>query len=129
MALRVLIVDDSSIMRKLIFNTLKESGLLICEVFEAENGAKGLEVLGREEVDFVLLDLNMPVMNGEEMFQRVRNDPKTKSLPVVFVSSDTNKNRIEMLESKGSRFVTKPFDAKYLGQTVKAMIRGARGNG
>jgi two-component system, chemotaxis family, chemotaxis protein CheY len=126
MALRALLVDDSSVMRKMIITALKTSGVLLCDIFEADNGQAGLQALDQNEVDFVLLDINMPVMNGEEMFDQMKKDPRFKDLPVIFISSESNPERIELLEKRGSRFVQKPFTPKLLGETIKISVKGGQ---
>ena len=62
--IRVLIVDDSSVMRKIVERSLRQANLTISQVFEAGNGEEALGVLSREKVDLILCDINMPVMDG-----------------------------------------------------------------
>ena len=126
MALNILVVDDSAVMRGVVKKALTLMDLPPTNFLEAKNGREALSILEANKVDLALIDVNMPVMNGEEMFARVRQDPRTRRLPVVFVSSETNKGRIDLLESKGSKFIPKPFDAKHLGQTVRRMIEVSR---
>ena len=63
---RVLIVDDSSVMRKIVERTLRQAGLELGEVLEANNGAEGLAILQEKSVDLILTDINMPTMDGLE---------------------------------------------------------------
>ena len=86
MAFNVLVVDDSAVMRQMVVRTLKMSGLPLGTVLEAGNGEEGLFVLQDQWVDLLLLDINMPVMNGEEMLRRIRASPETEKLPVIVVS-------------------------------------------
>ena len=83
MAFNVLVVDDSAVMRQMVVRTLKMSGLPLGTVLEAANGEEGLSVLQEQWVDLLLLDINMPVMNGEEMLRRLRASPETEALPVI----------------------------------------------
>ena len=69
MSLNVLVVDDSAVMRAMIIKTLRLSGLPLGEVHEAANGQEGLGTLDEHWIDLVLVDINMPVMNGEEMIE------------------------------------------------------------
>lgn len=118
MALNVLVVDDSAIMRRMIIKTLQLSGLPLGEIYEAGNGQEGLQVINDHWIDLALVDINMPVMNGEEMIDRVRANPETADLPIVIVSTESSETRIEMLQQKGAEFVHKPFTPESLRQTI-----------
>ncbi len=121
MALNVLVVDDSAVMRKMIIRTLRLSGLPLGDVFEAGNGQEGLDKLSQNWVDLALVDINMPVMNGEEMIDRVRQNPETADLSVIVVSTDSSETRIDMLQKKGAGFVHKPFTPEGLRETISQM--------
>jgi two-component system chemotaxis response regulator CheY len=129
MSLNVLVVDDSAVMRAIIIKTLHLSGLPIGEVHQAANGREGLKVLDSNRVDLALVDINMPDMNGEEMLEEVRLNPKTVSLPVVVVSTDGSDKRVEMLHKKGAEFVHKPFTPETLRETITKMTGAANNNG
>jgi two-component system, chemotaxis family, chemotaxis protein CheY len=117
-ALNVLVVDDSAVMRAMIIKTLRLCGIPIGEVHQAGNGKEGLEVLESHWVDLVLVDINMPVMNGEEMIEKLRANPDTASLAVIVVSTDGSQTRIDMMQRKGAGFVHKPFTPEILRDTI-----------
>ena len=71
MAVNVLVVDDSGVMRSMIIKAIRLSGLQLGEVHQAANGREGLEALHQHWIDLVIADINMPVMNGEEMIDRM----------------------------------------------------------
>lgn len=119
MALNILVVDDSAVMRKMIIRSLKLSGLPIGKISEAGNGKEGLEVLEQDWIDLALIDINMPVMNGEEMIEQIRLSPQMKDLPLIVVSTESSESRIEMLQKKGAGFVHKPFNPTALRETIK----------
>ncbi len=121
MALNVLVVDDSTVMRSMIIKVLRLSGLPLNEIYQAANGAEALEVISDNWIDLALVDINMPVMNGEELIDRLRENPETADLPVVVVSSEGSETRIEILRKKGAEFVHKPFNAETIRETVVAM--------
>ncbi|MCS6861096.1 MAG: response regulator [Abditibacteriales bacterium] len=121
MALNVLVVDDSAIMRRMIIKTLRLSGLPLGEIYEAGNGQEGLQILHDHWIDLALVDINMPVMNGEEMINQVRANPETADLPIAVVSTESSEMRIEMLQQKGVEFVHKPFTPESLSQTIVKM--------
>jgi two-component system chemotaxis response regulator CheY len=118
MALNVLVVDDSAVMRAMIIKVLHLCGLDLGDVFQAGNGQEGLEVLSRNTVDLALVDINMPVMGGEEMIDRLRADPRTRDLPVIIVSTEGSDTRIALLREKGAGFVHKPFTPEVLRGTI-----------
>lgn len=129
MALNILVVDDSGVMRKMVIKTLRMCGVPVGEIYEAGNGAEGLKQLESNWVDLVLVDINMPVMDGEEMIDRMRQNPVTKDLPVVVVSTESSQSRIELLEKKSSGFVHKPFNPELIKQIIDGITGGGNGDG
>jgi two-component system chemotaxis response regulator CheY len=121
MALNVLVTDDSAVMRAMIIKTLRLSGLPLGDIHQAANGAEGLEALDSNWIDLALVDINMPVMDGEEMIDRLRRNPDTSDLPVVVVSTESSETRINLLERKGAIFVHKPFTPEALRKTIMQM--------
>lgn len=118
MPLNVLVVDDSAVMRAVIVRALRFSGLPLGKVHEAGNGKEGLQVLDENWVDLALVDINMPVMNGEEMIDRLRQRPETADLPVIVISTEGSEVRIKRLLEKGARFIRKPFTPEGLKGAV-----------
>lgn len=118
MALNVLVVDDSAVMRSMVIRTLRLSGIPVQEIYQAANGKEGLQALEQHWIDLALVDLNMPVMNGEELIERIRENPATVDLAVVVVSTEGSETRIEHLRQKGVAFVHKPFQPERLRETV-----------
>jgi two-component system, chemotaxis family, chemotaxis protein CheY len=118
MAFNVLVVDDSAVMRAKIARVVRLSGVPLGEMYEAGDGAEGLRVVAEQWVDLVLLDINMPVMNGEEMLRRLRARPETASLPVIVVSTESSETRVHALEELGVAFVHKPFAPEDLRDTI-----------
>jgi two-component system, chemotaxis family, chemotaxis protein CheY len=118
MAFNVLVVDDSSVMRAMIIRTLKMSGLPLRDVHQAADGAQALQLLDANWVDLALVDINMPVMNGEELIDRVRDDPALRDLAIIVVSTESSQTRIEKVLRQGARFVHKPFTPEILREEV-----------
>ena len=119
MAYRILLVDDSSIVRKMLLKTLNLSGLEVSSVFEASNGKEGLDILDKEWVDLVFLDINMPIMNGMEFMRELRGNDSLKETPVVVVSTEGSKERREELDNLHVKaFIRKPVTPEVLSQTV-----------
>ncbi|MDD5308939.1 MAG: response regulator [Deltaproteobacteria bacterium] len=110
MSYSILIVDDSATIRSVIKRSIGMTGIDVGAVHEAANGLEALEVLGREWVDIVFADLNMPEMNGVELVERMFEDSMLVSTPVVIVSSDHNQRTIDGLKERGIRaYIKKPF--------------------
>ena len=118
MSFNILVVDDSAVMRAMIIRILRLTGLSLGEVYEAPNGREGLKVLDEKWVDLALVDINMPVMNGEEMIDSVRNNQTTADLPIIVVSTESNMERVETIRKKNVEFVHKPFTPEVLRKTV-----------
>ncbi len=121
MALNVLVVDDSSVMRTMIIKALGLTGLPVQDIHQAANGQEALEVLARQWIDLALVDINMPVMDGDELISRIRQMPEFLDLPVIVVSTESSSTRIAMLENVGARFVHKPFAPEKLRATIVEM--------
>lgn len=122
MALNVLVVDDSSVTRAMIIKTMKMAGMPLGDVYQAANGKEGLEALDANWIDLALVDINMPVMNGEEMIETLRENPEWQNLPVIVVSTEGSQTRIERLERKGVRFIHKPFSPETVREIINDML-------
>ena len=118
MAFNILIVDDSAVMRAMIKRVALLSGVPVAAFLEASNGEEGLRAVREAPVDLVLLDVNMPVMGGEEMLRRLRAEPATEPLPVIVVSTEGSETRVHALEGLGVAFVHKPFAPETLRDTI-----------
>ncbi len=122
MGMNILIVDDSSVMRTMILKTLRMSGLSLGDVNQASNGVEGLEILSQQWIDLVILDINMPVMNGEDMMIRMREYPETRDIPVIVVSTEGSKTRIENLVKMGATFIRKPFSPEIIRDAINQKL-------
>ena len=129
MGMNILIVDDSSVMRSMILKTLRMSGLSLGDVHGASNGVDGLEILNRQWMDLVILDINMPVMNGEDMMIRMRENPETRNIPVIVVSTEGSKTRIENLVKMGATFIRKPFTPEIIRDAINQSLGTGENHG
>ena len=121
-AINILIVDDSGVMRSMIIKTLRMTEVPLGNIHQAGNGQEGLDVLGEQWIDLAIVDINMPVMNGEEMIDRMQQEPEMKGIPVIVVSTEGSKARIERLEHKGAVFIHKPFSAEIVRDTINGVL-------
>jgi len=124
MAFRVLIVDDSPVMRTFIRRVMNTSGFDVSECFQASDGEEALELLSREWVDVVLTDINMPNMNGEELVRSIESQKLT--VPVVVISTDATDARVERMLSLGAKgYVKKPFAPESLREELDRVLGDA----
>ena len=119
--MNVLVVDDSAVMRAMVIKSLRLSGLPLGEVHQAPNGQEGLRALNDHWIDLVLVDLNMPVMNGEEMIEHVRAKEEGSRLPILVISTEGSRTRIQALLDKGAEFLHKPFTPEKLGTAIRQL--------
>ncbi len=119
MAFNILVVDDSATVRSVMAKTFKVAGIDVGELHEAENGKQALDILAEHWIDLVLADINMPVMGGVEMVEKMCVDGLLKTIPVIIVSTEGSATRIEQLRAKGiSGYIRKPFTPEILRNVV-----------
>ena len=119
----VLIVDDSVTIRQMVKKTLDIAGLDVGEVYEASNGIEALAQLNEHPVAVMLVDINMPTMNGIQLLTRMRGNRKLKDIPIVIVSTEGSQQRIAELESIGAfGYVRKPFHPEQLRDVLKPLL-------
>ena len=125
MAYNILIVDDSATTRAMIRRTIQLAQVPVANLFEAADGQQALEVLENVRVDLVLADLNMPLMDGIEMTQRMRGCEETRDTPVVVVSADPNARHHEALKTAGIQgYVRKPFTPESVRDVINTVLGG-----
>lgn len=112
--MNVLIVEDCEVMQLMIKRVLDISDLEVGNVFLAENGREGMDMIKKNNIDLLILDMNMPVMDGMEMLEILRSNPETEGVPVMVVSTESNENRVESMMKLGDNFVHKPFTPELL---------------
>lgn len=118
MAINVLLVDDSAVMRSMLIRTLRMSALPLDQLYEAANGVEALQQLAAHQVDVALIDINMPVMNGEALIAAIHADPTLAGVQVIVVSTEGSQVRIDSLRARGVSFVHKPFTPEQIRTTV-----------
>jgi len=128
MSMNVLVVDDSAVMRVMIIRTLEMSGIDLGEVQQAANGEEALKVLESNWVDLALVDINMPVMNGEQLIEEIRGQEEISDLPIIVISTEGSQTRIERLQQKGARFIHKPFTPETIKEIVDTVTEVAHDN-
>jgi two-component system chemotaxis response regulator CheY len=121
--MKILVTDDSATMRKIITTFLKACGYT--DLVEAENGRRAWEHLELgTEFALVLLDLNMPEMDGAEFLSRVRNHPKYKTLKVVVVSTVSERKQVKTILRLGvNGYLVKPVTMDGLRKQVFPLLQ------
>jgi two-component system, chemotaxis family, chemotaxis protein CheY len=121
--MKVLAVDDSATMRRIIKNQLKQAG--VEDVDEAENGREALNLLNRTPYDLLITDWNMPEMCGLDLVVEVRKTDAIKKIPILMITTVSAKEDIvTALKAGVSNYVVKPFDAATLQAKVSALVTG-----
>lgn len=117
---RILVAEDEKDIRELIAFTLRFAGF---EVLLATNGAEAIEVAESEKLDLVILDVRMPKMSGYEACRRLKENPRTAALPVVFLSAKGQDSEIQQgLASGAEEYILKPFAPDELIQQVQGIL-------
>ena len=123
--IRALIVDDSSVMRKIVERSLRQAGLNVSPVFEAGNGAEALGALKDNKVDIILCDINMPVMDGLEFVRSLANVENAKGVPVVMITTEGSEGHVVQALSAGARgYIRKPFTPDQVKEHVVPVLAG-----
>jgi len=119
--MRILIVDDSRVMRQIVTRTLRQAGFTGHDLVEAGNGVEGLAAVAQHEPDLVLSDWNMPEMNGIDMLAALRS--RGDATPFGFVTSEGSADMVGRAEAAGAMFViTKPFTAEGFRETLAPVL-------
>lgn len=110
MGKKVLIVDDSNTMRKIVARSLRQAGFEFDALLEAADGQAALEALAGESVDIILSDINMPVMDGIEFLRQKNADAQIKAIPVVMITTEAGSDVLNEALSLGAvGTIKKPF--------------------
>lgn len=125
MSLNILIVDDSNVIRSMIERAMRMAGVPIGEMHQARDGAEALNLLGRNWIDLVLADINMPVMDGVTMIETMSTDVVLSRIPVIVVSTEGSETKMNRLRQYGVRaFVHKPFTPESIRGVIYNVMGG-----
>lgn len=126
MSFNVLIVDDSGAMRAVIKKIINISGFKMSQCLEAGNGREALEKMKGNWVDVIISDINMPEMNGLELLRLLNKDPLYQNIPVIIVSTEGSRERMEEVLNCGAKgFIKKPF----LPEDIRSVLYNVIGVG
>jgi len=123
MGKKVLIIDDSSTMRKIVARSLRQAGFDFESILEAGDGQEALQVLGGGSVDIILSDINMPNMNGVEFLRNKAEDDAIKNIPVVMITTESGSDILKEALDLGARgSIKKPFTPDQVQETLGALL-------
>jgi two-component system chemotaxis response regulator CheY len=122
--MKVLIVDDSTVMRKVLVEALTR--LNIREVCEVPNGMEAVVALSRDEFDLILMDWNMPRMTGVEAIREIRS--RGFGMPIIMVTTEADKVRVlEALKAGANNYLIKPFTHEAMGAKIRETMKAKAG--
>jgi two-component system chemotaxis response regulator CheY len=121
--IRTLIVDDSTVMRKIVERSLRQAGLSPLVVYEAGSGIEGLEVLKSKQVDLILSDINMPSMDGLEFLRQIKAQNLAPGVPVVMITTESSEEHVKQAILAGAQgYIRKPFTAEQVKERVLSLL-------
>jgi len=124
---RALIVDDSSVMRKIVERSIRQAGIDLAEVREAANGAEALGALQDSSVDLILCDINMPVMDGIEFLRQLQTAEHGRGVPVVMITTEGSESHVVQALSMGARgYIRKPFTPEQVKEHVVPLLENKK---
>jgi len=124
MSYKILICEDNEKNRRLMKDLLEYHGY---EVYLSENGEEGIEMAKRAKPDLILMDMQMPVLDGFEAIKKIRQDKEIKHLKIIAVTSfamPTDKERV--LQAGADYYIAKPIDTRTLPEIIKRVIEGEK---
>jgi CheY-like chemotaxis protein len=121
MSKRALVVDDNGNNLMLEKDLLEVAGF---EVFEAENGSRGIAVAGKEKPDIIIMDMRLPDMRGSEAAKLLRQDKETRDIPIVFVTASVMaEGSAEITSITNSGFIGKPINTRTFAKEISQFIK------
>ena len=124
--IRALIVDDSSVMRKIVERSLRQAGLDPLVVYDAASGIDGLEVLKSKQVDLILSDINMPSMDGLEFLRQIKAQNLAPGVPLVMITTESSEEHVKQAILAGAQgYIRKPFTAEQVKERVLSLLKAA----
>ena len=124
MRFRILVVDDSSTMRKIVMRSIRQAGVPVSEIMEASDGLQALEILAAGGVDMVLSDVNMPHMDGIEFIAKARELLGCEPPIVVITAEGSDRIVAAAMAGGASGYIKKPFTPDKIHQVVGSFLTG-----
>jgi two-component system chemotaxis response regulator CheY len=124
MSKKILVVDDSATVRQQVSLALAQAGF---DIVEAEDGLQGAQTIAKTpDLALVICDVNMPRMNGLDMIEQVKKDPKNSALPILMLTTEGQPALMKRAKENGAKgWIVKPFDAGLLVAAAKKLTAAA----
>jgi len=125
MPLNILIVDDSSTLRKIIRRCITQTEIKFDNIYEASDGEEALGMLNQNSVDVVLSDINMPKMNGIELLSAIKREEKWKNTAVLMITTEARAETVLDAAQKGAvGYIKKPFTPSEIQDQLMPVLKG-----
>ncbi len=126
MSYNILIVDDSSTIRKILTRCISHTKIAVGNLYEAADGQEALSILEQHPVHLVMTDINMPNMNGLELLSAMKAQEKWKSLPVLLITTEGRVDTVVDAANRGAAgYVKKPFTADDIQAKIEPLLAQA----
>ena len=126
--MKVLIIDDSAVMRRIHRNTLTEHGIVESDLFEAEDGQVALKIAAERKIDLFLVDWNMPKLDGFQLVKTLRAMPRYAATPIIMITSEAAKyNVMDAINAGVTNYVVKPIKGDVLWQKLSKYVQPGTG--
>ena len=120
---RVVVIDDAPVVREVIVRNLKKIGFAEDNIFEAEDGLDGVNLLRSEKVDLIISDWNMPKMDGLELLRTIKDYPELAAIPFIMITSESEKEKVEEAFKVGvNQYICKPFKPDYFKEKIQQTL-------
>lgn len=121
---KLMIVDDSSTMRKIIMRVLRQADIACESILEASNGVEALQVLtSNPDIQLILSDVNMPEMNGIDLVKNVREKHDAKKVPIIMITTEGGEAmRNKAMENGANGYVSKPFTPETIRSALEPFV-------
>ena len=120
---RVVVIDDAPVVREVIVKNLRKIGFEENNVFQADDGLEGVNLLRAEKVDLIISDWNMPKMDGLELLRTIKDYPELASIPFIMITSETEKDKVDEAFKAGvNQYICKPFKPDYFEEKIQQTL-------
>jgi CheY-like chemotaxis protein len=119
----VVVIDDAPVVREVIVKHLKKVGFENNNIFEADDGLNGVNLLRTQRVDLIISDWNMPNMDGLELLKTIKGYPELETIPFIMITSETEKEKVDEAFKAGvNQYIFKPFKFKYFEEKIQQTL-------
>jgi two-component system chemotaxis response regulator CheY len=123
MAFNILVVDDSTAIRKILIRVLRQTAPAIGEIFEARDGLEALEIVRNHPLNLVLSEINMPNLDGLGLLAELKGDEQWRNLPVIMITTEGSEEKVSQAILLGSAaYIRKPFTSEQIQEKIGALL-------